>query len=64
MFCSMEAYWRAVDYMNSRQSSEDAVYESLPDNELTKAFKEEIQKTRRMIQCEFTCSDNVHTDNK
>lgn len=60
MFCSIEAYERAVDYMNNYPVSEDAVYAPLPETELSKRFKAKIQEARRMIHEEFAIADNIH----
>lgn len=64
MFCSIEAYERAVDYMNNYHAPEDAVYAPLQETELSKRFKTHVQETRRMIHEELTITDNIHANKK
>ena len=59
MFCSIEAYERAVDYMNNYPVPEDAVYAPLPETELSKRFKTHVQETRRTIHKEQNSLNNI-----
>lgn len=64
MFCSIEAYEQAVDYMNNYHAPEDAVYAPLQETELSKRFKAHVQETRRMIHEKLSATNNIHTDKK